>query len=245
MPDNEQYYVRVLNSELDNIQEESQRSEILNFIRQESLHGVAHRKYWKEFERGGIDVSGYIKFADVLLYRILEPCQPRWLKLSIVAAIEHINASISNSFLKRGLLRPSEPELRRMFEWHFAEEIEHKAVTHDALEILYPGYIKRITGGVLAYCVFTLLIFVGTLFLLARQKVLFRRQNITDCWSFLVSERVLFDFAADFLRYLRSSFTPWSVDDKYLADKALREHSVLNISDTDEILLSEVKVANG
>ncbi len=225
VPDNEQYYIRAIRPHLKDIQDQRLRSQVIEFMKQESLHGLAHQKYWVELSRAGINVERFVRACDFLLYRVLEPLQPSWLKLSIVAAIEHINASIADSILKGDLLSGAEPELKRLFEWHFAEEIEHKAVAHDVLTSRYPSYLARVSGAVLAYTVFYSLIALGTSYLLISSKNFFRIRTARDLSRFLLQQGGLKDTFLHFIRYLSPTFDPWSLNNRELATLAMERIS--------------------
>jgi uncharacterized protein len=217
VPDNEKYYIRSLRPCLKSIESEAHKAELREFFRQESLHGIAHQKYWKKLSEYGVDVDRFVTVVNTLLYKILEPLQPQWLRISIVAAIEHINASLANIYLEKDLLRNASPELKRLFEWHFAEEIEHKAVAHNALQAIYPGYLTRVMGATLAIPVFFGIMMLGTIYLLARARNLLTRKVWDDASKFLFGERVLIAMFLHLFRYFRPRFHPWNLDDYILA----------------------------
>ena len=57
VPDNERYYIRALLPCLKVLDDPEHRAELMQFFRQESMHGVAHQKYWKEMEAQGCKVQ--------------------------------------------------------------------------------------------------------------------------------------------------------------------------------------------
>lgn len=232
VPDNEKYYIRTLAACVEQIQDHRLRGDVHAFLRQESLHGIAHQKYWHTLAAHGIDGSAFVKAADWLLYRLAEPLQPRRLRVSIVAAIEHLNAVWAHAFLARDLLRDADPELRRLFYWHFAEEIEHKAVAHDVLAALYPGYLSRLAGALIAIPTFYLLMLSGLVHLLWRDRAAWGGHWLRDLGALLFRQRFLGDNLREVWRYLRPGFTPWALDDYALARAALREHAAAKSATT-------------
>ena len=148
---------------------------------------------------------------------MMERAQPHRLKMSIVAAIEHVNAVWGNIFLTRDLLAPADPVLRELFSWHFAEEIEHKAVAHRALAAMYPGYFTRVLGGLVAFPLFYLIMLAGTVYLLAGDGELWRRRTVRDLAGLWFRQGFLRDSFHHLLRYLRPDFEPWDVDDLALS----------------------------
>jgi predicted metal-dependent hydrolase len=221
VPDNEAYYIRTLKPCLERLSDEGQRTDLLQFFRQESLHGLAHKAYWTQLDAQGFRFTGFVALVNLLLYRLFEPIQPHRLRMSIVAAIEHINAFWANIFLGGELLAAAEPRLRELFSWHFAEEIEHKAIAHDALRALYPGYVTRILGGAIAFPTFYLILACGTMYLLAQEGELLRRRTLRDLRAFFGARGVLKASLMHMARYFRPSFEPWELDDMDLAHPVL------------------------
>ena len=237
VPDNEAFYIRTLTPCIESITDDAKKTELLNFFRQESLHGVAHRTYWARMQELGIDFRSFLKFVNWFLYSVLEPAQPHRLRVSTVAAIEHINACLGHIVLKRDLMRSAHSRLRELFYWHFAEEIEHKAVAHRTLTICYPGYATRILGALVAFPAFYFLSFFGMIYLLWREKSLFRLTTFSDLFQFWVRDGVLSDTIRHLARYFRISFEPWDEDDFYLIDKAIRNGPRKPDSAVSEILM--------
>ena len=217
VPDNERYYIRSMQSCLELIPNDEHRAELREFFRQESLHGIAHKKYWNKLAEQGLNVQRFVTTVNTFLYKILEPFQPRWLKISVLAAIEHINACLGNVILDKGLLQGATPELKRLFEWHFAEEIEHKVVAHNALDALYPGFIRRITGAALVFPIFFMIRILGTVYLLAQERELVKPKTLHDAAQFLFTDGVCAMIMSHLGRYFRRGFQPWDLDDYYLA----------------------------
>lgn len=222
VPDNERYYIRALTPCLEQLDDPQQRTELLQFFRQESLHGIAHQKYWKQLEAQGCRIMPFVKSVDVLLYRVLEPLQPQGLRIAIVAAIEHINAFWGHEFLARDLLAPADASLRELFSWHFAEEIEHKGVAHRALATLHPGYAIRLLGALLAFPLFYGIVAVGTAYLLAGDGELCKRRTWRDLRRLFVEHGFLRASLGHLWRYLKPGFEPWAMDDRALSEQALK-----------------------
>ena len=217
IPDNERYYIRRLKRSVDQIDDPAQKEELAAFFRQEALHGHAHNAYWENLRNDGIRTERFTRVVNTFLYRIVEPILPQRMHLANIAAIEHVNAYFGHIFLDRQLLRDADPRLRRLFEWHFAEEIEHKAVAFDALEAVYPGYLTRAAGAALTFPLFYLILFTGTAWMLASQGELMRRRTLSDLYGFWIRDGVLGDSLRYIGRYLRPSFHPWDEDDYPLA----------------------------
>ena len=221
IPDNERWYIRVLQRSFDRIADPVLKNEVANFIRQEALHGVAHKGYWESLEREGLPVSGFIRCLDLTLYKFLERITPHRVQIAIVSVIEHINGFLGHIFLTHQLLRDADPQMRLLFEWHFAEEIEHKAVAFDALAAVYPGYLTRLLGALMGFFLTYSVLATTTVWLLVRRGVLLRRQTWRDLRQFLREDGVGLDIVYHTMRYFHPSFHPWEEDDYFLAKPIL------------------------
>ena len=222
IPDNEHYYVRTLRRELDNLSDPDLRRNLRAFFQQEMLHGNAHRVYWANLRDEGVDIDRFAGAVGKFLYGVVEPLLPHRFHVANVAAIEHVNAYIAHAFLARDLLAGADPAMRKLFEWHFAEEIEHKSVAFDVLATTHPGYFTRAGSAVFVFLVFHVLLVAGTTYLLLRRRQLFRRITIRDLWHFWGTQGMLGESLRAMGRYLKPSFHPWTVDDYPLADKLLQ-----------------------
>ena len=150
----------------------------------------------------------------------MEPIQPHALRVSVVAAIEHINASLANVVLKQDLFGDADDELKKLYYWHFCEEIEHKAVAHNALKRCYPGYVTRILGAAIAFPSFFILTFAGMTYFLLQDRQCFTLRTLRDLYKFWIVKGVLNDSFFHARRYMRVSFDPWDFDDRHLASQS-------------------------
>ena len=233
VPDNESFYIRTLRQcTIDSI-DQLDNAELLKFFRQESLHGIAHRAYWRKMSDLGIEYTDFLRFINWLLYSVVEPRQCLRTRISMVAAIEHVNACLGNTILKEDLFVDARGSLRKMFYWHFAEEIEHKAVAHKVLSRLYPGYFNRIFGALIAFPAFFCVLFVGTAYLLSKEGKFLTRRTAIELFKFWIRDGVLKDLAFHLSRYFRISFEPWELNDYHLASiakQSMRKNSPLSKS---------------
>jgi uncharacterized protein len=217
VPENEAFFIRTLAPCLSRTENDSEAKELTRFFRQESLHGIAHKAYSRRMLELGFRVDRFVNCTNWVLYCLLEPIQPHRLRVSVVAAIEHINASLAHTVLKKDLLRDANEELKRLYYWHFSEEIEHKAVAHKALNRCYPGYITRMLGAAIAFPSFFFLTFVGMTYFLLQDHKCFHAQTFRDVYRFWIGNGVLKETFYHTRRYLRVSFDPWDLDDADLA----------------------------
>lgn len=226
VPGNEGYFIRALKRCLDRIDDPDKRAMVMGFMRQEGQHGIGHRRFWRVLESQGYRIAGFQSGVDGFLYNILEPLTPFKLRLSMVACIEHVNAYLGHEFLAQRILEDALPELRALFEWHFAEEIEHKHVAYDVLALVAPGYGLRLLGAALVLPLFYGLITFGAFRLMAQDGSLFERSAWSSLgrhlfWRHHMARRTCLHLLA----YLRPRFHPWQLDDRRLAQMAIARHT--------------------
>ena len=218
VPDNEAYYIRHLNACMDNISDEKLKRQLQNFCRQESQHGVGHKSYWPLFDSLGLKYRGFVKGFGWFNYRFLEPILPRMIHLANIACIEHINAYIGSFYLERDLLRNSDPKMRFLYYWHFAEEIEHKAVAFDVFMKVGGNYPLRLLGGLLVFPIFYLVNTAGTFYLLAQEGLLFKWKTWRDFGRFLFRDGAMLHAFKNMTAFMLPGFKPWNTDDHHLSE---------------------------
>ena len=226
VPGNEGYYIRTMRRWMPRLHDPAERLTVAQFLLQEGQHGAGHHRCWRMLEAQGYRIASFQKPVDGFLYNVLEPITPLRLRIAMVSCVEHVNAYMAHEFLSQDLLRDATPELRALFEWHFAEEIEHKAVVFDVLQTLPMRYPLRLLGALLVLPLFYTLQAVGAAVFLRQDKVLGRRST----WSALRAHLFGRDHMArrtlkHVLDYLRPGFHPWQLDDAALARRVIERYT--------------------
>ncbi len=175
VPANEAFYIRTLNACLPRIQDEALRARCQAFIRQEAQHGVAHKRYWENLDAQGYAYRGFERAVDRGIFRVMDRVAPLWLRVSLMSCVEHINAFLGYEFLTQSILEDADPRMRDLMEWHFAEEVEHRAVAFDLLQAVSPRCPVRVLGAVMTTTLFYLLLGGMATCLLAQDRMLWRR----------------------------------------------------------------------
>lgn len=230
VPDNEAYYIRQLSRCMDEIEDAEQKKELLRFFRQEGQHGIGHKAFWKNLDAQGLKYKGFVQAVGWFLYRFLERLLPRTVHLANIACIEHVNAYLGNFFLSNSQLAGADKRMRLLFDWHFAEEIEHKAVAFDVYQTISGNYAVRVIGALLVLPLFYILNTLGTFYLLAQDRKLFAWSTWQDFSHFLFKDGALLHTLRHIGRYLKPGFHPWQTQDYALAlDFFQREDSRASI----------------
>lgn len=210
VPANEAFYIRTLNACLPRIPDGALRARCEAFIRQEAQHGVAHKRYWANLDAQGYAYRGVERVVERCVFRVMDRLAPLWLRVSLVSCVEHINAYLGYEFLSQSILADADPRLRDLMEWHFAEEIEHRAVAFDLLQAVSPSYLVRVLGAAMTATLFHLLLTALAGWLLAQDRLLWRKATWKQLISHLGAGHEMGRRSFEHLRdYLAPRFDPY------------------------------------
>src|SRR5258708_39415075 len=179
----EEFLIRVAKDGL-HMAEDRASQELRAFIGQEAQHLGQHRRQLLGMRANGYRIDGIPRAFDRLIRRVERFDLPT--RLAVAAAGEHFTASGAESFLRGQLLAAAPSDLRALYEWHFAEEIEHKAVLFDVMRERSVGYLRRAMGLGIAALIIPTAFAVVTMLMLAQDGALWR----VSAWRELV--RVFF-----------------------------------------------------
>lgn len=162
LPAGEFWFCRVYNKALPHVTDPALRADVLGFIRQEAIHARSHQTALNSYlRRHGVEIDTVLRVADALFGKLLEEKPlPAWLRgrprvalekwqlrqqLAIIAAVEHYTCVLGKWVLEAEALdAPNvDPDLRDLFRWHGAEEVEHRCVAHDLHAHLGGGTLER------------------------------------------------------------------------------------------------------
>jgi predicted metal-dependent hydrolase len=195
--------------------------QIQAFTAQEAVHSREHLVFNNVVAAQGYDfgrIDAYLK-TRFDFGRTLPPLN----RLCATIALEHFTAILAHAILSDGDdLANAPPELKRMWQWHAIEEIEHKAVAFDTFLVAAQRFSPlrrwwiRCVSMVLTTIMFFQFIGFGV-------REFFRHDGIDN----LRSWRALFRYlwirpgimrraAPGYFSYFKPGFHPWRVDDRAL-----------------------------
>jgi hypothetical protein len=184
---------------------------------QEAQHAKEHEKFFENLRSQGLSIDENLKFISLLTKDVLEPLLGPKLNLATTAALEHFTFLLSKLGLESHFLHQAEPELKKLFEWHMAEEIEHRAVAYDVLQYVDSSYILRLQGLIIASMVLTPLTIMCTADFLKQDGLLKQpqRQEIFNELRqlFFKREKLFSKGFVAMIRYLAPHFHPAKEND--------------------------------
>lgn len=235
-PAGERFFIRSVRHYLPALEATGEHGELVERVRgffgQEGRHAQAHERFFETLRAQGYPVDEFLERYERVAYGVIEKASPPALRLATTVALEHFTAILAEDALSdQGAagLAHAHPAVRQLLEWHAVEEIEHKAVAFDVLQVVNPSYVLRLAGLAMATATLGTFWVQGIRALCVAEGMSFR--------DFLADMRALRDAATAegatpqpivqrvFWRgiraYLRPGFHPDDVDHRELAAAAL------------------------
>jgi predicted metal-dependent hydrolase len=153
LPAGEFWFCRIYNKALPYVTNATLREDVQGFVRQEAIHARSHETALNAYlRRHGVEIDSVLRVANFVfgqlleerpvklgqgfLARRLEKRLKKWQlrqQLAIIAAVEHYTCVLGKWVIEADALdAPNvDPDLRDLFRWHGAEEVEHRCVAHD------------------------------------------------------------------------------------------------------------------
>jgi len=115
---------------------EAMAAEVQGFIGQEATHRRIHERFNAQLAAQGF-VNHWERRILARRARLLEPVAEARAWAGVTAATEHWTAIFAQHLLAHpGLLAGAEPRLAALWQWHSAEELEHRSTAFDLYRAL-------------------------------------------------------------------------------------------------------------
>ncbi len=222
-PDAERYFVRWSKKALASVTDPKIKKDIQGFIGQETMHAMQHEKLWELLRSQGYDLEPVLFFMQNIAFKRIEQAMPDKVNYALVAGLEHFTAMFGEIYFENPeLVAQMHPEMRRLFEWHAAEEIEHKAVAFDQLLAIDDSYALR--TGVMNFAVvgFYLVTLLNTLYFMVQDRSILNPKEWGAMYEVFFGK---YDLArktfVKFLEYYKPDFHPWDNQNYHLAQPTL------------------------
>ena len=143
-------------------------------------------------------------------------------QLAFVVGVERINELFAEITLGSGKLRHCDARAGALYEWHFAEEIEHKSVAFDVYHAVEGSRFWLGYGVVMAYLVNMSYLVLACATFLRQDGQLFRLNTWRRAYRyFFRDERFLPRMTRGCLQVLKRGFHPAHSDNYALAEHVL------------------------
>lgn len=167
MPAVEPYFARSVRAVLPRL-DEPLRARTEAYLRQELRHQAEHRRFNGLLRRRSPRIRHVESLAERCFRRFTRTRSDRF-NVAFAAAAETIAFALAR-WAERHLgdvFDDADPLVRTLFLWHLAEEVEHKSAAHDVFEAVDGSRLRYAGAAVTAVVVIGVLVWFGTLALLA------------------------------------------------------------------------------
>ena len=219
-PAGERFFIDSVRHFRDKVKDPKLKQEISRFIGQEAMHSREHKKYNQML----CEARGYsqrtMEGRTEAAVRLGEKKLSREGQLAMTCGVEHLTAILADKILKGWMLCNVEPKIRSLWEWHAAEELEHKSVAFDVYMDIGGNYKARKRTLRIFTVNFLLDLLANTTYMLRKDKKLWKWSTLKSGLNFLFAKGgVLREMRSDYLMYFDSGFHPWDDDNRDLLER--------------------------
>lgn len=206
--DLEQFMAQVLKAYVRAIPDPELQQQVRGFISQELCHSAAHQQYCQTLRQQGYQFQTYARFVHWIFHRVLEKFGLP-LRLATIAGFEHLTALLAEITLRDHTLDAAHPTMKHLWQWHAAEELEHKTLVYDVLQAMHPNYWLRLAGIGMGTTIAAGLT-ISAMFLLAIQdREFFHWRSGSDLVKlFFTAEKLIPRSLVHLWRYAQPHFHP-------------------------------------
>ena len=200
--------------------EHEKEQELKLFIQQEASHGIEHQNFNHLLEEQGYPVKRIEKMISEKIGRI----KSKWSvknQFALIAAAEHLTHILSHCILKNpSYFNGAQAEIKKLWEWHATEEIEHKSVALNVYIAADGGYWRRISIMILVSIKLFYLVNKIHFILVKHDKELWNiKEHLRYIYYMWFKPSFMLRVLPYYLEYYLPTFHPAKKDDKYLIEK--------------------------
>lgn len=220
-PLGEKFFIDSVRHFADQIEDPKLNEDIRGFCGQEGFHRREHQRYNEALCRQrGYDLQvmeGRLERNIQRGNKYMTPLQ----RLAGTAALEHITAILAESMLSEDdpMIYNTDPAMQALWQWHAAEEMEHKAVAFDVYRAV--GGTEKMRKNAMRQATFFLMldIMMGLVHMLRKDKKLWRLHTWREGWKTLFAKGgILRRLWPAYKEYYREGFHPWDRDTRPLLE---------------------------
>lgn len=227
IPGGEDFNVRTIRSYIDEITDDKLRNTAQGFVAQELSHGKAHEKFFDVLKSQGYRTGLFLMVYNLISFKIMEPLSTKLSKLAFVVAIERINEIIAEVNLESGILNDSPKEAALLYQWHFAEEIEHKSVAFDIYQNVSGNRFMLAYSTTICYLVNMMFLLLGTLSCSVQDgSILNPKSWLRGFRYFFTKEKFFWRVSWGCLQLLSKKFHPSQSKNLHFAEAVLKSRDI-------------------
>jgi predicted metal-dependent hydrolase len=191
------------------VKDERLLAEVRAFCAQEGMHGREHTSYNDMLRKSGYPVDALEGRVKRLLGAVSKRT-PKRFQLAATCALEHFTATMAHALLgDPRVLEHAHPTMAALWQWHAAEENEHRAVAYDVFLAAGGRYRERAIAMLIASAIFWPLVLDQQIRLARANGTLYSAREWGELAHFLfVDPGVMRTIAHFFFAYFRPGFHP-------------------------------------
>ncbi|MCB0508197.1 MAG: metal-dependent hydrolase [Chitinophagales bacterium] len=233
-PTGERFFVNSVLKHQKEIKDEKLKKQVRNFCGQEGIHSSMHERFWNILKAKGYNFEGYENHIDKLLHKVVAKIEVEGTKINNIdlvatACLEHFTALFGHAIFEHVDTNPKyvPEDMAELFKWHASEEIEHKNVAYDVMQLVDEDeYAKRIAFMPLATVILYFYLTVGTLMLMYQDRKYIKVSRLPK--QFYQFATGLFselhrDLVSEYFSFFKKDFHPSNLNDYHLAEEFFKD----------------------
>jgi predicted metal-dependent hydrolase len=219
-PAGERFFIESVRLYKDEVKDPKLKQEMSDFYGQEGMHSREHRKYNRLLcEQRGYSQKKMEDRTEKMI-QLGKEKMPAIAQLAATCGVEHLTAILADKILNGWMLKDADAQMRSLWEWHSAEELEHKSVAFDVYLDVGGNYRARKMTLRIFTIHFLWNLLANTAYMLRKDKKLWKWFTLKSGFKFLFAkDGVLREMRADYLTYFDPDFHPWDDDNRHLLER--------------------------
>jgi uncharacterized protein len=186
--------------------------ELNAFCKQEGHHTQQHLKFDRLNAALGIDIAACRERYAFALGRCRERLDPMGM-LAVTVALEHFTSGLAQQhFERRDFMKGADPNVVALWDWHAAEETEHKATCYDIYRAAGGGYWRRVGTLPIAWGIILGISLMNTFALLRSDRKLRSRDTLAGLRYLFGRWGLVTGLLPAFFEYFSPRWHPWQQD---------------------------------
>ena len=208
----ERFFIDSARALKDHIDDPALLAELSEFCKQEGHHTQQHVKFDRMNAALGVDVASCQRRYERSLDRARRKLTPMGM-LAVTVALEHFTAGFAElHFARPEMSAGADPNVVALWNWHAAEETEHKATCYDIYRAAGGSYLQRVTTMPFAWLLILYISLVNTFDLLRKDKRLWTRDTLQGLVYLFGPRGMVTGLLPAFFTFFRPRFHPWKED---------------------------------
>ena len=233
-PTGERFFVNSVLKHQKEITDDKLKKQVRNFCGQEGVHSAMHEKFWKILDENGYIIKGYENNIDKLLHKIIakieiEGTRINNIDLTATVCLEHFTALFGHALFEHVELNQDivPKDMAELFQWHAAEEIEHKNVAFDVIQkVDKDEHIKRVTLMPIVTALLYFYLGIGTMMLMYQDRKYLKLTKLPkqfyDFATGLFSD-LHGDLIKEYFSFFKKDFHPSFLNDYHFAENFFKD----------------------